>query len=311
MNPFVSVIVPVYKVERFIERCARSLFSQTFENVEFVFVDDCTPDTSIDILNRVLDEFPSRSSQVTVLHNEVNKGLPFSRRRGAEIASGDYIIHCDSDDWVEPEMCEKLWNTAVQQEADLVLCGYFIEQDEKQLKRIINADSKRDLMSGLLSGAIPGYTWNKLVKRDIYRRLSIFPKDNMWEDKVLSVQEFFYCNHAVIIEDPLYHYRLNSEGISLSRQVAPKVSQLEASVALIVSFLDEKGLTEKYRWEISAMKAEVQMFALPLPRKQYLAVYPENHFRQLLNPYVPFARKAGHLTKLLGIHGISGVFRRK
>ena len=104
MMPAVSVIVLVYKVEKYIERCARALFGQTMEDIEYVFVDDCTPDASMEMLERVLDEFPQRRSRVKVLRNDVNRGRAYSRRRGVGAASGEYIIHCDSDDWPEPDM---------------------------------------------------------------------------------------------------------------------------------------------------------------------------------------------------------------
>ena len=113
--PAVSVIIPVYGVEKYIERCARSLFEQTMEDLEYIFVDDCTPDASMDILARVMDDYPARRCQVKVLHNEVNRGLAYTRRRGVEASTGDYIIHCDSDDYVEKDIYEKLYAKATEE----------------------------------------------------------------------------------------------------------------------------------------------------------------------------------------------------
>ena len=110
--PAVSVIVLVYKVEKYIERCARSLFGQTLQDMEFIFVDDDSPDRSIEVMERVLEDFPLRRGQVKVIRNEVNLGLPESRRMGVAAATGEYIIHCDSDDWPEPEMYAKLYSKA-------------------------------------------------------------------------------------------------------------------------------------------------------------------------------------------------------
>ena len=96
----VSVIVPIYEVERYIERCARSLFEQTMlSGIEFIFVDDCTPDYSIEILHNTLKEYPEREAQVTILTHSANKGLAAARKTGVRAARGEYISHCDSDDW--------------------------------------------------------------------------------------------------------------------------------------------------------------------------------------------------------------------
>lgn len=112
-QPLLSVIIPVYKVERYIERCANSLFGQSMsENIEFIFVDDYSPDNSIPIVHKVLRQYPKRLFQVRFLRNESNRGLAYSRQRGIEAAKGEYIAHCDSDDWVETQMYQALIDKA-------------------------------------------------------------------------------------------------------------------------------------------------------------------------------------------------------
>ena len=105
-QPKVSVVIPVYGVEKYIERCARSLFEQTMqEGIEYIFVDDCSPDRSIEILEKVLKEYPHREPQVKIIQHSKNQGIFYTRNTGVENATGEYIIHCDSDDWVEPDIC--------------------------------------------------------------------------------------------------------------------------------------------------------------------------------------------------------------
>ena len=99
--PKVSVIIPVYGVEKYIEKCARSLFEQTLDDIEYLFVDDCTPDKSVDILKHILEEYPHRKSQVVIHRMEQNSGQAVVREWGVKNAKGDFIIHCDSDDWVD------------------------------------------------------------------------------------------------------------------------------------------------------------------------------------------------------------------
>ena len=154
--PAVSVIVLVYKVEKYIERCARSLFEQTLQDIEYIFVDDCTPDRSIEILERVLEDYPERKSQVIILHNERNSGLPFSRRRGVEAASGDYIIHCDSDDWPESDMYAKLYAKASSENLDMVKC--FIRRVfDNHIELIPDLTAADDFLEALLFHDIHHY----------------------------------------------------------------------------------------------------------------------------------------------------------
>ena len=308
--PKVSVIVPVYKVEPFIESCARSLFDQTLDDIEYIFVDDCTPDRSMEILREVLSAYSGRNDRVKWLRMPVNSGLPAVRKAGWEDSSGDYVIHCDSDDRVERDFCEKLYGKALSEGADLVVCDYYAETEGASARTDACGEEDRDLTARLLCGEVPGYNWNKLVRRDLFGQVVHWPVANMWEDKVLSVQHICNSRKTVFLHEPLYHYRISSAGMCLSGEARRKVAQLEGNVAVILSFLEERGLSDRYRREAAVLKAYAQMHAMPPPRKEYLSVYPENRWRQLFLSELPFSIRLGHLTKMLGIHGISGVFRR-
>lgn len=133
-RPKVSVIIPVYGVERYIEQCARSLFEQTMQDgIEYIFVDDCSPDKSIEILENVLREYPHRRLQTRIIRHTENQGLGGARKTGMEYATGEYIIHCDSDDWVEPDMYETLYRKATEENADIVGCDYIFEYAKKSV----------------------------------------------------------------------------------------------------------------------------------------------------------------------------------
>ncbi len=133
INPKVSVIIPVYKAEQYIEKCARSLFEQTLDDIEFIFIDDCTPDNSIDILKCLIRDYPHRKSQVKIIHNEENKGISTTRNIGLNNSTGEYIIHCDSDDWIDDDLYEKLYLKAIEEKSDIVLCD-FIREESGNLK---------------------------------------------------------------------------------------------------------------------------------------------------------------------------------
>ncbi len=110
--PKVSVIIPVYGVENSIERCARSLFEQTLDEMEYLFIDDCTKDRSIEVLKSVLKDYPKRKSQVTIHRMDNNSGQAKVREWGILNATGEYIIHCDSDDWVDKDIYRELYEKA-------------------------------------------------------------------------------------------------------------------------------------------------------------------------------------------------------
>ena len=122
----VSVIIPIYKVRNFIERCACSLFEQTLQDIEYIFVDDASPDDSIDILKSCVERYPERASHVHILVHEHNQGLPAARNTGLPVATGEYIFHCDSDDFVEKDMLEIMYKVATEEDADMVYCDFYL-----------------------------------------------------------------------------------------------------------------------------------------------------------------------------------------
>ena len=116
----VSILVPVYGVEKYIERCARSLFEQTYNNLEYIFVDDCTPDNSIAILKRVMEEYPMRKGQVRILRHERNRGIAAARNTALDAAQGSFLSHVDSDDYLARDAIRLLVNKQVETGADIV-----------------------------------------------------------------------------------------------------------------------------------------------------------------------------------------------
>lgn len=190
----VSVIVPIYKVERFIARCVTSLMKQTLQDVEYIFVDDATPDQSLSILQEVLVAYPERKKYVKILHHKDNQGLPAARNTGLEVSEGEYIFHCDSDDYVEPDMLETLYNEALKNNADIVWCDWFLTfgQNERYMKQP-NYNTPLEAVKAMLGGAMKFNVWNKLVKRELYQKNAItFPAGfSMGEDMTMILPFVF------------------------------------------------------------------------------------------------------------------------
>ena len=119
--PKVSVYIPVYKAGPFMEKCCRTLFEQTLTDLEYVFVDDCTPDDSMEILKQVLDQYPHRKNGVKILRNETNLGVAKTIKKAIEACTGEYLIRCDPDDYVATDLYEKMLQKAQTDNADLVV----------------------------------------------------------------------------------------------------------------------------------------------------------------------------------------------
>ena len=169
IKPKVSVIVPIFTVEKYIERCARSLFLQTLDEIEFVFVADCSPDNSISILKSIILEYPRRINQIKIIRHEINKGVAASRVTGVEACSGDFIIHCDSDDDIDIRMYELMYEKAINEDADVVSCDFYwstIDCNTPFSTPQWSSNQQKNLRTYIAS--VWTTLWQLIIKRDVY-----------------------------------------------------------------------------------------------------------------------------------------------
>lgn len=204
----VSVIVPVYGVERFIERCARSLMEQTLEGVEFLFVDDATPDSSIEVLEKVIAQYPCRMGQVHVVRHERNLGLPAARNTGLSLAQGEYIFHCDGDDYVEKDMLAQMYRYAQSMDYDIVWADWYLTYvgNERYMKQP-SYDTPMEALKSMLGGGMKYNVWNKLVRRTLYTFNHIeFPVGYGMGEDMTMMMLFALANSAGHLPKAYYHY---------------------------------------------------------------------------------------------------------
>ena len=217
LAPKVSVIVPVYGVEKYIERCVRSLFGQTLDDIEYLFVNDCTPDRSMEILSSVLEEYSQRKDQVVIHRMEHNSGQAAVRQWGMLHSTGEYVIFCDSDDWVNCNMYKLMYDKAIEEEADVVVCDFNITNGEKVLRTVKGCSStnKELFIKQILLQCDPWSLCNKLFRRTIcYNADLVYPKGNMGEDFVITTQLLLNSEKIVHIAQPLYNYFINTYSIT-------------------------------------------------------------------------------------------------
>lgn len=212
MAPKVSVIVPIYQVERYIARCAESLMHQTLRDVEYIFVDDATRDDSIDVLVSVVHRYPGIDTKI--IRKSRNGGLPQARRTGFERATGEYVIHIDSDDWIEADMLEMLYTQATREHADFIYCDYVEEYGTRSQQIHIKPVLDRiGYAKAVMHSPAYGYLWNKMIKREIYRSAAtVFPTYGMHEDLVLVSQLVSKAEHISKCDRIGYHYNRENTG---------------------------------------------------------------------------------------------------
>jgi len=262
----ISVVIPIYKVEKYIEKCCRSLFGQTLDDIEYVFIDDCSPDRSIDILLSTLNEFPNRIKDVIILRNKDNLGVSKTRHKGIGVTSGEYVIHCDPDDWLEVTAYEKLYSYAKKNELDIVSCDFF-KVDELGLIHKNQDSSHDDILKKLLISKTQGALWNRLVKSSIVKKSDIFyPLSDMAEDLVLVLQYYINASSYGELHEPLYYYNTNPKSISYFESLEKLIIQaneMAKNKQLIVSIFIKANLHHKYSKEIIANKFFDKRWILP------------------------------------------------
>lgn len=287
----VSVIVPVFKVEKFVGRCIRSLMEQTLEDVEYIIVDDASPDGSMDIVRDIIKEYPQRN--VRTLTHPVNKGLPAARNTGLEAASGEYIYHCDSDDWVEPTILEKLCNAAVSNEADFVYCDYFLsfEKNERYMGNPDYSSADELLRKGFLGGAMKYNVWNKLIHRSLYESTgAVFPEGHAMGEDMTVIQLVTDARKVLHVKEALYHYvKLNGEAYSSSYS-EQKLKDIRYNVDRTATFL-EKKYGDAIAEDIGIFKLTVKLpFIISDKREDYRRWsewYPESNRYAMRNKALP------------------------
>ena len=216
----ISVIVPIYNVEAFIERCLRSIMNQTFtEGVECILVNDCTPDNSLRIAEQLIEEYTNNthrddanrnSIQFRIISHERNLGIAATRNTGLKAAKGTYIQFIDSDDYIDPNMLEELNRCLCTKKTDIIVCDFLIEHKRGTIyKKQIKKETPQEYLIATLTNALPAFVWNKLYRRDLFIQHNFnMPTavTSMGEDLIINAFCFFYARTVSYLPYAYYHY---------------------------------------------------------------------------------------------------------
>lgn len=315
-EPKVTVVVPVYKAEPYIEKCVRSLFRQTMMDMEYVFVDDASPDRSVQMIENLLEwEFQERKSQVRIIRLSQNGGVANARNVGVSEAIGEFVIHADSDDWVDEEMYASLYDQAKETGADIVGCDFVREfpDGSTTLFKQNYADTKEECFSRLLTGSIFPSLCFSIVRRSLYADHHItFPKNlNMGEDLAVNVCLYTYARNISYLPRPYYHYRMNPESLCGARTLKSVESDV-AVAAFIEQFLHKVHLSNYYAEEIACRKffSKLPLWADTRFRdyKRWRTIYPESHRFICRYPRLDWKMKLEYSLAAYGMPGLADAF---
>lgn len=248
-QPLISVIIPVYGVEKYISQCLESVINQTYKNLEIIVVNDGTKDRSADIAK----EYAAKDSRIKV-YDFKNGGLSVARNRGLEIATGEYISYLDSDDWLDTKMYEILLETAMKNEADMVKCG-IIETNGAAEEKITFSDVKiinneqHKAFKNYFKGILWTLAWNGLYKKELAKKVK-FPDNVVHEDNYSSGMFLYLAKKVIAMPFCLNYYRVNDAGISKGGVKKP-LDKILAIIKLKQDLLKLGFADKKLDWKLS------------------------------------------------------------
>lgn len=256
--PLISICVPVYSVEDYIERCARSLFEQTYAEIEYVFVDDCTPDNSIAVLKQVLSDYPKREKAVKIIRHDRNRGLAVARNTAIEHATGDFILWVDADDSIDCSLVDKLQLIQKKTDADIVCYDIKIIYKD-HVDYLINGDycNGRDLLKRMLLREAPHQQCGHLINKKIIDSNGIKCVEgiNQSEDYQMMIQIAYFANNVATLHESLYYYDRSRVDSYSNNTTDESLCQVSKTADIIESFFlkhNEKDLVEKM-WQGSVI----------------------------------------------------------
>ena len=316
-NELISIIVPVYNVERYLEKCVNSIINQTYKNLEIILVDDGATDSS----GNMCDELAKSDNRIKVYHKE-NGGLSDARNYGVERATGDYIGFVDSDDYIDSEMYEKLYEAIKRENADVAECSLKVIYpgkielftDEKYYKVL----GKTEYLEEYLTiKKVFGSVWTKLIKSDVAKKL-VFPKGKLYEDTYYAYDLIKIANSFVLIDSPSYNYLMRENSITNSK-FNPRIFDLIKIVEKFHKMTYENYPSLKEAADCRKMYAYFSVLNSILLEENYrnneyyseiLSYFKRNYISLLKNKYITRNRKLCIILIKISIYLYRGVLER-
>lgn len=291
-NIKVSIVIPVYNVEKYLRQCLDSVVNQTLKDIEIICINDGSTDGSLEILK----EYEKKDSRIRLINKE-NEGISAARNQGMELAQGEYISFIDSDDWIDENYLEALYTAAKKYYSDIACSSIIRVTGKKQRKKITykkeefstDADKKNELANAPKDS----YVWNKIYKREPLLKSGVkFPVGRVYEDVIWSIKAIYYLNGVVTVPGAIYYYRKNPTSI-MSLKGSRNASDYALSEKEMLEFVKEKNLKllDGYKYG----KRDVYKFCgITVMKKFY---YSPNVVEYCLLGFIPIYKSSGSVKK--------------
>jgi len=278
--PKISIIIPVFNVELYLQRCINSILAQTFTDFECILINDGSSDNC----PKICDEYAARDNRVVVIHQN-NKGSAAARNMGLLKAQGEWIGFVDGDDWVEHDMFEKMYMKAISGNYDMVWCDYYDYCHGYDIKVQIEGLSNTDLIKRICNGQLHSSVCNKFIKKYICTNYDIlFPSANFMEDFVFTIKYIYHANKIGYVNNTLYHYALNPYSITNDiGKLKIRVEDTYKNLFVAVDFLKQKYGANIIRLEpelsIRINHYKIIMLRIKETRniEKVFSLYPDSH----------------------------------
>jgi len=286
--PKVSILVLIYNVGDYIAQCARSIFEQTLENIEIIFLDDAATDDSVRIIEKTLEGYPNRMPQVRILHHSENKGTAISRKDCLDAAQGEFILFIDGDDYIEPKMAESMYHRAMETDADIVSCNFYKNYPKSQIVKDLAPHGEgvdgETLRDDAMNRRIPIFLWCRLIRRSLFLENEIlWPVSSMAEDMVITTQASYFAHKLAHVAEPFYHYRINPHSYAHSEEEEKRLQRIESykkNNEVVIEFIRRNGLEDSHENLLFMNKViirnmYVRLFQQSKYQRIYLRTFPE------------------------------------
>jgi glycosyltransferase involved in cell wall biosynthesis len=295
--PKISLIIPVYNAEEYLHRCIDSVRAQIFTGFECILVDDNSSDNSL----LICEEYARKDERIKVIHNQQNKGSSQARKIGYARTSGDYVLCVDSDDWLETNMLDSLYQKAVSGNFDIVWCNYYLDKEASEIQREhIKSHTKTEFLKEVFTKRdFTVALWNKLVKHNLFLQI-VFPIASQSEDIPITLQLIYYADSIGYLEDALYHHYFNPLSISQAEERKYiRMEEVYSNLKMAVVFLKEKlggsivaGLEPELSDYINKVKVEYLSHKETRDIKKLFDLYPESNNNIFNRSFkIPFLKK--------------------
>ncbi len=255
MNYKISILIPIYNSEKVIERCLRSVFEQTMQEIEYILINDGSKDKSYEICESIINEYKHRKNDITIISNEQNQGIALVRETLVNNSHGEYLYFVDSDDWLEKDAAMRMYQKAIISNADMVGSNIFINKKESEtISKFYYPQNNKECLNEFLRMNIKPVLWIFIIKRTLFTKHKIkFVRGiNGVEDYIAGAKLLFYANKIEQIDEPIYHYTIGDNYYSNNSDNYFKV--MGRAIVEVEKFLSEHGDITTFQEAITEKK---------------------------------------------------------